>query len=188
MLDAVHPWGREIRPFLPKTATAVVAKDDWQVKEYFRLREQIFGIEQGLFVGSDRDEKDEVALPIVALSQTAGVAEEVVGVVRIYPDGGDTWYGGRLGVSPDHRRVGAIGTALITCAVSTAHALGCGEFLATVQDANVRYFERHDFHVVGRLTVQGRPHALMEARLSTYPASLASAPVFAQRMGRTRAA
>ena len=109
------------------------------------------------------------AIPIVALGRVLGIANEVVGVVRIYPAGGGTWYGGRLGVARDYRRVGAVGGALIHTAVSTAHALGCSRFLATVQPQNVRYFERYHFHAESEVDVCGRPHTLMHADLQSYP-------------------
>lgn len=188
MLDSIHPWGRPIRPFLPKGVTASVAGEAWQIREYFRLRREIFGIEQGLFAGSDRDEFDDDAVPIVASSGVAGVVDEIVGVVRIYRTDDDTYFGGRLGVAQSHRRVGAIGTALITCAVSTAHRLGCQRFFATVQEKNVKYFERHRFSVRESLMVCGRPHQLMEADLHAYPPELSVGPVPAIYMGRTVAA
>jgi putative N-acetyltransferase (TIGR04045 family) len=122
-----------------------------------------------LFEGSDFDEHDEHALPIVAQSQIAGMADRVVGVVRIYRSEPGTWYGGRLGVRGEFRRFGAIGTALISTACSTAHALGCERFLATVQVGNVRYFERHHFRALRQIDLRGRPHQLMQADLSCYP-------------------
>ena len=70
----------------------------------------------------------------------------------------------------EYRRFGAIGSALITCAVSTAHALGCRRFLANVQLPNVRYFERHHFLPLREIVVQGQPHQLMQADLERYPA------------------
>lgn len=172
MLDAVNPWGRPIRPSLGPEIVAQVASEPWQVAGYRELRRAIFSEEQGLFEGSDRDAHDAHALPIVALSQIAGMADRVVGVVRIYRDEPGTWYGGRLGVRREFRRFGAIGTALIATAVSTARALGCERFLATVQDANVRYFERHHFRALGGVSVAGRPHQLMQAELAAYPPRL----------------
>lgn len=169
MLDSINPWGRPVRPSLGAQVVAEVAGLPWQVAGYRALRHAIFAEEQGLFEGSDFDEQDTHALPIVAQSQIAGMADIVVGVVRIYRSEPGTWYGGRLGVHRDYRRFGAIGTALIAAAVSTAHALDCRRFLATVQLANVRYFERHHFRVLRELTVRGRPHQLMQADLASYP-------------------
>ena len=169
MLDAINPWGRPIRPSLGAAIVASVAREPWQLLGYRELRRAIFAEEQGLFEGSDFDEHDAQALPIVAESQIAGMADRVVGVVRIFRTEPGTWYGGRLGVRHEFRRFGAIGTALITTAVSTAHAQGCQRFLATVQVANVRYFERHHFRVLREMSVRGRPHQLMQADLACYP-------------------
>src|SRR4051812_21402981 len=147
MFDGSCPSGRPPRPFLSQDIVAEVASEPWQREAYFRLRGEIFAREQGLFVGTDSDAHDASALPIVALGRVLGIANEVVGVVRIYPVNAGTWYGGRLGVARDYRRVGAVGGALIYTAVSTAHALGCSRFLATVQPPNVRYFEHYHFRV-----------------------------------------
>jgi putative N-acetyltransferase (TIGR04045 family) len=172
VLDAVNPWGRPVRPSLGAEIVAQVANEPWQHSGYRELRRAIFAEEQGLFEGSDFDEHDAHALPIVAQSQIAGMADKVVGVVRIYRSEPGTWYGGRLGVRREYRRFGAIGSALITTAVSTAHGLGCQRFLATIQQANVRYFERHHFRVLRELSVRGRPHQLMQADLACYPPRL----------------
>jgi putative N-acetyltransferase (TIGR04045 family) len=169
MLDSVHPWGDRVRPYFSSQIHAEVASEDWQVLAYRRLRAQIFCEEQGVFEGSDFDTWDASALPIVALSELGGMPDEVVGVVRIYEHSPGVWYGGRLGVNEGYRRRGAVGGALIDCAVSTAHALGCYKFLATIQLQNVRYFERYWFRCLEQVEVHGRVHQLMEADLNHYP-------------------
>jgi putative N-acetyltransferase (TIGR04045 family) len=175
MLDRVHPWGKPLRVQTAQRITAELAHEPWQVAAYFRLRREIFATEQGLFAESDRDAFDEHASPIVAQGEIAGMPDGVVGVVRIYQEDRHTWFGGRLGVARSYRRVGAVGAALITEAVSTAHAWGCTRFLATVQEANARYFERHHFRRLAALSLLGRPHFLMQAELACYPARLSSA-------------
>lgn len=172
------PWGTA-RSFLSRDIAAEVARESWQLAAYFRLRRDIFEREQRLFSDSDVDEHDAHATPIVAMSHVAGMPDEVVGVVRIYESGTfegrarasdeRIWYGGRLGVSHEYRRVGAVGGALIHTAVSTAHARGCTRFLATVQLRNVRYFEHYDFHPLRELTLHGVAHQLMQADLSCFP-------------------
>lgn len=169
MLDRINPWGKPVRPSLGAQVVAGLATEPWQLVGYRELRRQIFAQEQRLFEGSDFDEHDSHALPIVAESQIAGMPDQVVGVVRIYRSEPGTWYGGRLGVRREFRRFGAIGSALIASAVSNAHALGCQRFLATVQLANVRYFERHHFRVLRGVEVRGLPHQLMQADLAAYP-------------------
>ena len=170
MLDSIHPWGGRVRPFRSPAIETRVADEAWQLRGYWRLRRQIFSEEQQLFPGSDQDERDASAIPIVALSLSAGMPDAVVGVVRIYPAGGSEWYGGRLGVSPLYRRHGVVGESLIRAAVGTAKGAGCTRFLATVQLANVRYFTRHHFEALGRESVCGVPHAVMRANLEAFRA------------------
>ena len=180
MLDRIHPWGKPLRVQTASLIRAEVAREPWQIAGYFQLRREIFASEQGLFNGSDEDEHDEHATAIVAQGEIAGMPDSVVGVVRIYrereraPDTDITWFGGRLGVAHAYRRVGAVGSALITEAVSTAHGWGCQRFLATVQEANARYFEHHHFRRLEAIEILGRPHVLMQADLERYPAHLSS--------------
>jgi putative N-acetyltransferase (TIGR04045 family) len=98
------------------------------------------------------------------------LANRVVGVVRIYEKAARLWYGGRLGVHPDYRRVGRIGKGLIYKAVTTANTWGCDRFLATVQEQNVRFFQRLHWGSLDEITIRDRPHHLMEADLDHYPA------------------
>jgi putative N-acetyltransferase (TIGR04045 family) len=169
MLETTRIWGGAIRPYLSPEVSAQVATEAWQVEAYYRVRREIFASEQGLFDGSDADDHDPIATPIVALSHIAGMHDEVVGVVRIYPVQSGVWFGGRLGVARRYRARGAVGGALIEAAVCTAHARGCTQFLATVQLRNVRYFEHHHFRSKEVVTVCGAPHHLMEADLAHFP-------------------
>src|SRR6188768_2651423 len=114
MLDRVYPWGKPLRVHTSARVRAELAREPWQVAAYFRLRREIFAVEQGLFTESDRDGFDDHACPIVAQSEIAGMPDEVVGVVRIYRESKDTWFGGRLGVASAYRRVGAVGASLIS--------------------------------------------------------------------------
>ncbi|MBV9946790.1 MAG: GNAT family N-acetyltransferase [Myxococcales bacterium] len=162
-----------VGPFRSQDVAFELAVEPWELRGYARLRRRIFCEEQRLFEGTDRDEVDERAIPLVALSRVAGVPDEVVGVVRIWQE--DTpgeWWGGRLGTHPDHRRNGTIGPGLIRLAVSTACRRGCRRFRATVQVRNVPLFERLCWAVTGEAVVSGQPHALMEADLSHYAGGL----------------
>jgi putative N-acetyltransferase (TIGR04045 family) len=187
-------WAEAVVPFLSPNVTAQVASEKWQVEGYFDLRRAIFAEEQGLFDGSDVDEHDAYAIPIVALGHVGGMPDEVVGGVRIYPAKGGTWFGGRLGVCQRYRSRGIVGTALIYAAVTTAHAHGCTRFLATIQLKNVPYFERHRFSSIEPVQVCGTPHELMEADLGVYPARGAYSPqavdgaIVAERFRRRKAA
>jgi len=168
MLDATYPWGSRVRAFCSQSIETRVADEPWQIAGYWRLRQAIFTGEQRLFVDSDRDEHDDRALPIVALSLTAGMPDTVVGIVRVYAVEHSEWFGGRLGVCPSYRRHGVVGETLIRTAVGTALGAGCTRFLATVQLGNVRYFQRHHFDIVGERLVCGVTHALMQARLADF--------------------
>ncbi len=168
MLDAVRPWGGTVRAYRSPAVVTTVCNERWQLDGYWALRRQIFVNEQSLFELDDRDEHDDHAHPIVSLSTAAGMADQVVGIVRIYQQGANLWFGGRLGVCQAYRRHGVVGERLIKTAVGTARALGCETFLATVQAPNVRYFERHRFDVVEPIVVCGQPHSLMRARVDEF--------------------
>ena len=143
-----------------------------EIEAYFLLRQQIFCQEQGVFETSDRDEYDSMAYPIVAISHDS----QVVGVVRIYETQPRLWYGGRLGVHQDYRRGWRIGKGLINKAVTTANTWGCDRFLATVQLANVRFFQRLHWNSIDEISICGRVHHLMEAQLDFYPATNQARP------------
>jgi putative N-acetyltransferase (TIGR04045 family) len=140
-----------------------------ELTAYYDLRRAIFCEEQRLFEGSDRDAQDDQAYPIVALYQAADEAPRVVGVVRIYEIAPRIWYGGRLGTHPDFRRGWRIGKGLITKAVTTANSWGCEQFLATVQQQNVRFFQRLHWDSLEELEIRGIAHHRMEADLAHYP-------------------
>jgi putative N-acetyltransferase (TIGR04045 family) len=143
--------------------TCRVARTAPERAAYYALRRAIFCDEQQLFIGSDRDEADAHAVPIVCLSGT-----RVVGVVRIWEQAPGDWWGGRLGVDTDYRTVGAIGRWLIQTAVGTARAWGAWRFRATVQRPNVPLFRRLHWQTREELEILGQPHHLMEADLNRY--------------------
>lgn len=140
-----------------------------EIEQYFELRSQIFCQEQGLFEETDRDAVDRHSYPIVAIAHREGEPDQIVGVVRIYEQSPRLWYGGRLGVHPDFRRVGRIGKGLIQKAVTTANTWGCDRFLATVQLQNVRFFTRLHWESLEEIEILERPHHLMRADLDYYP-------------------
>ena len=147
--------------------------------DYWQLRSAIFCQEQHLFEASDRDELDKTAYPIVAINHAMGLGLEqgkgqgqahgqAVGVVRILEQSPRIWYGGRLGVDINFRRHNQIGKGLIWKAVTTANGWGCDQFLATVQQQNVRFFQRLHWQSIEQLEIRGVAHQLMQADLSYY--------------------
>ena len=164
-----------------------IAKSEEDLEGFHRLRKAIFCEEQGVFEGDDLDLIDETMIPIVCKPMIAGMEDEVIGCVRIDEREPGLWYGSRLGVSSDYRRVrrfsaaasvrnqqpcnaglGAIGAGLIYKAVSTANAIGCEEFLATVQKQNARFFERLHWQPLRSIQLHGFEHMLMRADLDYY--------------------
>ncbi len=155
---------------LPGAYSVMIAGASWARAGHFAVRRKVFCHEQGIFRLDDRDAVDAIATPIVAATTVLGAADRIVGAVRIHQPEPRLWWGSRLAVEAEYRRVGAIGSELIRLAVSTANAQGCDRFLAHVQAPNVGLFEALHWHVLDTLELHGRPHALMQAELAAYPA------------------
>jgi len=145
-----------------------LASEAWELRAYYALRRRIFCDEQRVFEEDDRDPIDEHATPIVAVTATAGMPDQIAGVVRIWEEEPGEWFGGRLGTHPAHRNNGNIGPGLVRLAVTTACRRGCRLFRATVQDRNVRLFQRLGWTVEDRVVAFGLPHARMQADLSRF--------------------
>ncbi len=157
------------RSFTAPSFSVKVADHPWEFRDAAALRRRVFCDEQGIFAGHDRDAIDDVAITIVAVSTLAVVAGDVVGTVRIHAPEPGHWMGSRLAVAADHRRIGALGAALVRVAVSSAHARGCRRFTAHVQSQNVAMFRALHWRTLDEVTLHGRPHHLMEADLAHYP-------------------
>jgi putative N-acetyltransferase (TIGR04045 family) len=156
-------------PFVPSGFQIKFAVDPWEKAAAAALRRQVFCEEQGVFAGDDRDDTDDIAIPIVAVSLVGIAADTVVGTVRIHEAEPGVWWGSRLAVGADYRRIGALGSGLIRLAVSSAHARGCTRFLANVQSQNTLLFRRLHWRTVETFDLYGRPHHRMEADLAYYP-------------------
>ncbi len=157
------------KPFVSSEFFVKFATETWEKRNAAALRRKVFCDEQKLFSGDDRDTIDDVAIPIVALSSFTVAADEVVGTVRIHEAEPRLWWGSRLAVAQDHRRIGALGAALIRLAVCSAHARGCRRFLAHVQSQNALLFQRLHWHPIEEVDLHGRPHMKMQADLDFYP-------------------
>ena len=155
--------------FLPAEYRVKFVTEAWERRDAVALRRQVFCDEQGIFAGDDRDAIDDVAIPIVAISSFGVVTQEVVGTVRIHEVEPGIWWGSRLAVAADYRRISALGTSLIRLAVSSAHARGCQRFYAHVQAQNATMFHRLNWDTIEETLAHGRPHHLMQADLSHYP-------------------
>ena len=135
-----------IEPFSPFRTSEYQVKfatsEAWERDEAHALRRQVFCREQQIFERDDRDAIDDHATPIVALSMLGVAADRLVGTVRIHEAEPGLWWGSRLAVHEDFRKIGALGATLIRLAVSSAHAMGCHTFLANVQVQNGLLFRR----------------------------------------------
>ncbi len=156
-------------PFLPAEYRVKFAASRWEREAAYALRRAVFRDEQGLFEHDDRDDVDDYAIPIVALSMLGVAADRVVGTVRIHEEEPGLWFGSRLAVERDYRRIGAIGATLIRLAVSSAHAMGCRTFLAHVQAQNGPLFHQLHWETLEAEDLHGRPHLKMRADLDFYP-------------------
>lgn len=145
------------------------ALQHWEREQAHALRRAVFCIEQGIFVGDDRDPIDDRAQLLVAMSCIGGMPDQVVGTVRIHESAPQVWWGSRLAVHPAFRSQGHLGATLIRLAVCRAHAQGCVDFHAHVQSQNVSLFQKLHWTLEGELLVHGRPHAAMRAGLDFYP-------------------
>lgn len=145
------------------------AHSAWEDAHAYALRRTVFCVEQGVFENDDRDEIDDRAQLIVALSCIGGLHDAVVGTVRICEAQPGVWWGSRLAVAAAFRSQGRLGATLIRLAVSSAHARGCKSFFAHVQSQNVPMFKRLRWSSVEELSLHGRSHQLMAADLSHYP-------------------
>jgi putative N-acetyltransferase (TIGR04045 family) len=127
--------------FLPSQYRVKFATEPWERHDAAALRRRVFCDEQGIFAGDDADAIDRIAIPIVVISSFGIAPHEVVGTVRIHEAEPGIWWGSRLAVAAQYRRIGALGSSLIRLAVSSAHARGCKRFFAHVQSQNADSFD-----------------------------------------------
>lgn len=151
----------DLVPTLLGPLVSVERADD--LAGYHRLRERVFVDEQGLFDGSDLDDRDDDPRTAVLVARSA--RGELLGGVRVGPaaSGPDIgwWVGGRLVVDPAVRGGLAIGPALVRAACAYAENAGALRFDATVQTRHERLFRRLGWRSVRPVTVARRPHTLM---------------------------
>jgi len=149
-----------------------------ELAAHFRIRHQVFVVEQGLFLntgsgdgagaGHDRDAHDDDPATVHVVGLADGVA---CGTVRLYPlpEVPGAWKGDRLAVLNGHRRLG-LGAPLVRFAVATAAMRGGREMEAYIQPANVAFFEWLGWRRVGGLvTYAGIPHQRMLIGLGLSP-------------------
>lgn len=136
-----------------------VATTVQDVSVHHEIRRAVFVEEQGIFRGSDRDERDDDPATVKVLGVGGGVAG---GAVRLYPLGEPgLWRGDRLAVLPAFRKHG-LGGPLVRFAVRTAGELGGELMVAFIQPQNVEYFRKLGWRPTGTPRDHvGLPHQRM---------------------------
>ena len=148
------------------TLTCAAVATEAERCAHFRIRHQVFVIEQGLFGGSydwaaggDIDDHDDDPATIHVIGRAD---ETVCGTVRLYPVGPrGRWKGDRLAVLASYRHLG-LGAPLVRFAVGSAARLGGREMEAFIQPANVAFFRWLGWRPAGSLVdYAGIPHQRM---------------------------
>lgn len=168
-MSCIDDIDEPVAQYAPVAFIVHEAGSDWERAQAHALRRAVFCIEQGIFVGDDRDAIDEQAQLLVAMSCIGGMPDQVVGTVRIHTPAPGLWWGSRLAVHAAFRSQGHLGATLIRLAVARAHAQGCQRFMAHVQSQNVPLFQKLHWHRGAELSIHGRPHTEMQADLAFYP-------------------
>jgi putative N-acetyltransferase (TIGR04045 family) len=123
-----------------------LVESDEELAAHHAVRHQVFVVDQRLFVGNDRDERDLARDTLHVVGIDDG---RVVGAVRLYPVYGHAlWQGDRLAVLPE-ARVRHLGALLVRFAVATAGERGGHTMVARIQIPNVRFFEQLGWHADG---------------------------------------
>ncbi len=171
MTDAHTGFFYEVGRYLPPHYCVREAIELWEIGGCMDLRRQVFCVEQRIFDHTDNDDIDGIATTLAAISTLGGMADDIVGTVRIHERAPGHWMGSRLAVARGHRRVGGIGAHLIRLAVCLAHARGATRFTAHVQRANVPLFESLHWQTLETMLLHGHPHHVMQADLACYSAA-----------------
>ncbi|MEP6527442.1 MAG: MSMEG_0567/Sll0786 family nitrogen starvation N-acetyltransferase [Nocardioidaceae bacterium] len=134
-----------------------------ELAAHYRVRHEVFVLEQRVFAGSDRDEHDEDR-SMHLIGYCNGLVAGSVRLFELDPMAG-LWQGDRLAVLPPFR-VRGVGAPLVRCAVAIAGAHGGREMLAHIQLANVAFFSRLGWLSMGKPeTYVGLPHQQMRITL-----------------------
>ncbi len=126
---------------------------------HFSIRHRVFVNEQGVLVLTDIDRWDDHADVVHVL---AARGRSCAGTVRLYPlDADGRWRGDRLAVLKPHR-ASLVGAQLVQFATVTAAARGGKIMEASIQLANVTFFERLGWFKAGApYPYLGLPHQPM---------------------------
>ncbi len=129
------------------------------LEESYKIRNEVFVKEQGLFNKTDRDSVESVSIHILAYKE-----QQCIGTVRITPSVSEewSWLGSRLAVKQGCR--GNVGLRLVRRAEEEVRKRGGRRFVAYIQLSRVKFFERCEWRCLERIPdYHGQPHMLMIA-------------------------
>lgn len=152
---------------MTNTAITVWRADEVDLAAHFAIRHNVFVNEQGVLVFTDVDRWDDHP-DVVHVLGARGLSS--AGTVRLYPmDDDGRWRGDRLAVLKPHR-ASLLGAKLVRFATSTAAACGGQVMEASIQIANVKFFQRLGWRCDGaEYSYFGLPHQPMLFDLSMAP-------------------
>ena len=130
------------------------------IDECFRIREEVFVVEQNVPVDLERDEHDRKALHFIALAdgQSVGTARVVLG------DDGTSAKIGRVAVCRSNRGFG-IGKMLIAAIEGSPHLKHVHNFLLDAQTHARQFYARLGYEAYGEEFMDaGIPHRHMKKR------------------------
>lgn len=135
--------------------------NQWQ-PQLHAIRREVFVREQGVPEEDEWDEKDAIAIHLLAF-----VEEEItpVGTVRLLPNGKIT----RMAVLQKHRGKG-VGAALLHQALVQARTLGLNEVHLDAQVSSLGFYSKYGFTATGETFLDaGIPHKSMRLTLGGDP-------------------
>jgi predicted GNAT family N-acyltransferase len=143
-----------------KHITIKTANTKSELEECFRLREEVFIIEQSVPVDMERDEHDATALHFLAL-----IDAKPVGTARVVlKDNGTVAKIGRVAVRRSTRGIG-IGKRLIAAIEETPALEGVDHFILEAQTHALQFYARMGYQAYGEEFMDaGIPHFRMKKR------------------------
>jgi predicted GNAT family N-acyltransferase len=146
--------------------TIRAANTTQDIEECFRIRDEVFIVEQSVPIDMERDEHDGQALHFMALAegQTVGTARAVL------RDNGTSAKIGRVAVCRSNRSVG-IGKLLIAAIEATPDLRHVHHFLLDAQTHALQFYARLGYEAYGdEFMDAGIPHRHMRKRNRNFAA------------------
>jgi predicted GNAT family N-acyltransferase len=136
------------------------------LEEVYRIRHDVFVVEQDVPLELERDADDETADHFLALVRADGATESrAAGAGRLVAEPGQVGHLGRLAVLPSYRGAGA-GVALVRAIEERARARGLVKVVLGAQVHALGFYERLGYAAYGEVFDDaGIPHRHMRKDL-----------------------